>query len=261
MTTATIHLYIDNRERGLKLLVDNAAIDFCTVEYANLELGDIVIQLQKEGETIISLMFERKTFADLQASIQDGRYHHQKKRLLEKHTSSNVFYIIEGSSRFDNGDISLHSAIINTIVRDHIGVFRTRDINDTYALVMNVARKIHDTPEKYITTSNTQLSTTMDCLPPSAIACNKKESTYINMLCQIQGISLKTAKSIAMQYPSLHALISELSPLSDSEKLNKLKTISCTDKKGATRKISSSAVQHLIDEIFHGDADQNTNNI
>ena len=78
-------LIIDNRERDLiSILKPNNT--------ANLDHGDIMITYDSQ----VFAIFERKTLSDLAASIKDGRYHNQKKALLESYDTNKLYYIIEG---------------------------------------------------------------------------------------------------------------------------------------------------------------------
>ena len=95
----------DTRERGLIPLLTN-------VSTRNLPVGDIWIGLS--GETVATdgsnnaagctvaqggIVAERKTAADLEASILDGRYQEQRTRLLAfcQQNGARPLYIIEGS--------------------------------------------------------------------------------------------------------------------------------------------------------------------
>ena len=57
--------------------MDNNAVKFPYIIYKNLDLGDIII----EYNDIPLIIIERKTIPDLLASIKDGRYKEQKKRI------------------------------------------------------------------------------------------------------------------------------------------------------------------------------------
>ena len=245
-----VTITVDNRERALKALFDDSQTSF-HIEYKNLDLGDIIISYQSEDATIqLKCVFERKTIDDLQASIKDGRYHDQKKRLQD--LDSPVFYIIEGGCTYsETVGAPIKSAIINTIVRDRIGVFRTVSIRDTYDLVCAIAKRVQETPEQDIQQNNTQqisgLASTV--LSPAALSTNKKESVYVNMLCQIPGVSLKTAKAIEAVYPSWASLMT-LATETEDEKLTQLEAITTCDSKGNTRKVSSSTLKHILQALF-----------
>lgn len=249
--TPITNVVIDHREKGLKQLFQETKNTFTCkdidVRFENLDLGDIKVISSMGTQTWV---FERKCLADLQASIKDGRYHDQKRRLLEAYGSHNVFYIIEDGITFGvTTNSALKSAVINTIMRDHIGVFATRNVRDTFDLIVNIATKIHEDPAKYTNKDIDIGSTAKDTLSPACIATHKKESTYVNMLCQIPGVSLKTAKAIEAVFPSFHDLIESMRHVKDdgNEKLKRLKSIKTMDTKGGQRKISSRAIQNIIE--------------
>jgi ERCC4-type nuclease len=246
VTLQNVHITIDNRERGLKALFEQQSNEvYSCIEYKNLDLGDIILSFTWNDNTI-QYVFERKTIDDLQASIKDGRYHDQKKRLISTYTSHNVFYIIEGGCTYsDTTDASIKSALVNTILRDGIGIFRTNSMKDTYDLICSIVQRLHDTPEKYATKGGSSAT----ALQPSAIAHYKKESTYINMLCQIPGVSLKTAKAIESVFPTWGDIM-KLASETEAEKLKKLKAITTSDTKGNSRKISSATITHIINTLF-----------
>ena len=93
-----MNLIIDSRETKIleKLEANPQLLSSYKKEY--LDLGDFVFSDAK-GHT---LFFERKTWADLAASLKDGRFREQRSRLLEQRDSSaaaetsKLCYIIEG---------------------------------------------------------------------------------------------------------------------------------------------------------------------
>lgn len=242
-----LQIIVDNRERGLKELFESQHVaSEYQVSYKNLSLGDIHIVYEHE-DTKVHMVFERKTLADLLQSIHDTRYHSQKKRLLETYAPHQIAYIIEGNICYSK-EAAVTSAIINTTMRDRIAVFTTCSLKESYTLILEIAKRVHQTPKKYIHTCAVQQEHTPTEPPPPTI--NKRESTYVNMLCQVPGISLKTAKAIAQEFPSLHDMYNQLHELSDSEKLNKLKQITTIDTKGIKRKISSTAAANIVTSLF-----------
>ena len=157
--------------------------------------------------------------------------------MLEKFDRTNIYYIIEGNTSKAND--SVKGAIINTMVRDKICVFTTKDISDTLALVYDIIERVLRDPAKYFSNKDEQPTTV-----------NKHESTFINMLCQIPHISLKTAKAIAHIYPSSHDLSTNFINKTYAEKLNSLKDILTFDSKGKGRKISKTACENILQEYF-----------
>lgn len=95
------HLICDVREReGPIKFIKNKDT---TIE--TLKLGDYAICYKDIEHAIekILYIFERKTWKDLAASIKDGRYEEQKKRLIELNTIGDIkcFYIIEGPMSYE----------------------------------------------------------------------------------------------------------------------------------------------------------------
>ena len=92
-------IIVDERELALYDRL-SARIDglsrpsFAILEKAVLPLGDILIQTD-EGKNV--MLIERKTYADLLASIKDGRYEEQSYRLI--HSSGfplhSVVYLLD----------------------------------------------------------------------------------------------------------------------------------------------------------------------
>jgi len=112
-----------------------------------LPLGDFIICHDKEEKLVI----ERKSIADLLASIKDGRYEEQSYRLngLPIH-NHNIVYIIEGdvnkSNRF-KGDgqtekLTAYSAMFSLNYFKGFSVFRTFNMDETATIICNMAYKL-----------------------------------------------------------------------------------------------------------------------
>jgi len=86
-----ISCYVDNRERDL--------IPLLGWPVKMLPVGDIWIGLSGEEIGRGGLVIERKTVADLEASIMDGRYREQRTRLITYclERGAKPLYMIEGS--------------------------------------------------------------------------------------------------------------------------------------------------------------------
>lgn len=89
------------------------------------------------------LILERKTIADMQASIKDGRWREQKSRLLTQCSQENMraAYIIEGSFQFVSGSIGVNAIrkLLNRLqFRYNIPVLLSDDICDTIGVIKNV---------------------------------------------------------------------------------------------------------------------------
>ena len=245
-----LSIIVDHREKGLKELFDcGESLLKYDVRYENLELGDVHI-CKQHNEHMLKYVFERKTLSDLLQSIHDGRYHNQKKRLMESYAVHQLAYIIEGCVSYAKEDAAVLSAIINTCLRDRIMIFQTVSTKETYRFVLELAKRLDESPHKYVVDGVVIGNGGGEVQPPKG---NKREDTWINMLCQIQGVSLKTAKAIASEYPSLFKMYATLSSCSQNEKLNKLKSIKTTDSKGSSRKIAGTVAANILNALYDQD--------
>lgn len=235
-------LHIDNRERDLLSILTDVHL-----QTSNLELGDCIIK----HNDITLLVIERKTWSDLAASIKDGRYHNQKKLLIKKYPINTIYYIIEGSEDYSDKEICMNgiskkillSCIYNTMIRDNIKVFRTMSLFETSELIRGIYSRISDDPSKYMISDNQIIE---EQIVKKIV--KTPEEYFIRSLCQVPGVSLKTAKAIAEKYhtfPNFIKIVSE-----SDQKLKLLKEITTKSTKGAVRKISDSVAQSLIDFII-----------
>lgn len=243
---AYMQVKIDHRESKLKELIRQDRFA-CPIVYENLLHGDIVIYYND----IPMFVFERKTLADLKASIHDGRYINQKIKMLDQYDRGRIYYIIEGDSKVQ--DDALTGAIINTMLRDKIGIFKTNDIHATLQLLYDIAHRVHTKPHKYIHTQTdaNAVHTQPQQLQPCVV--NRKESTFVNMLCQIPQISTKTAHAIQAKYKCFHDLHQILHNHTHDGRMAALRDITILDKRGTNgRKISSTACENII-KAYYGD--------
>jgi ERCC4-type nuclease len=129
-----INIAVDDREHGLRRLFRSA-----TYNVVHLPVGDIWIGLQAEQPTKGSLIIERKSAADLEASILDGRYREQRARLLAfcQEKQAHPMYIIEGDLDRMNARLkkpALLKHITRLQLRYHIPVFQTACLEETSEL-------------------------------------------------------------------------------------------------------------------------------
>lgn len=109
------------------------------VRVATMELGDLIFVYR--GATV--LIVERKTLADLAASIKDGRYHEQKLRLARADgaDASRTLYLLEGVRDAPPHDV-LMGVIVNTMLRDNMKVYRTASLDETVDLVERMRARL-----------------------------------------------------------------------------------------------------------------------
>ena len=240
---------IDHREGKLKeLFLASPSIE---CEFENLVYGDF--QLSIKGADVPTFIFERKTLDDLLASIKDGRYTNQKARLFEVFQPSQIFYIIEGTLGFgDAGGTKtkiLQSSVINTMLRDKIACFFTKNVKDTFDLLSGIVRRFKEDPAKYTGGALTQVQIqveTSDRDTPTQV--------FKKILCQLPGASEKTAVAITEKWPTFAVMNQELQLLDEAERclvLNGIKmSVAGPGGEMTTRKISKKVVDSVIKNLY-----------
>lgn len=261
------------RERELidevnKLLPNYEGIE---VKIENLPLGDMI--LSSDNKDLI--IMERKTIADLNASIKDGRYEEQSFRLNGlSHPNHNILYIIEGSvssnteSKFRGNfkfkakeainPTTIYSAMFSLNCFKGFSVFRTFTLEETALFLCNSANKL-----KKELANGKSLFYSEECKsssPSNIIAepskdyidvVKKVKKENINkenigeiMLCQIPGISSTTAKAIMEKFVSIPNLVKCLNE--DKDCMVDLCTVLAN---GQKRKISKSCIQSVVEYL------------
>lgn len=253
-----MNVVIDNREQALKHhFLHNP--ETYSISFENIVHGDVNIYL----DGAIFLIIERKTLQDLAASIKDGRYKKQKQCVLESHATRSIIYLIEGAFDFSESDTSiggiskniLLSSIINTLIRDNIKVLVTKDISDTIECIRGVCSRIHKDPSKYRDGASTS---TLPVLKIDKVAAVDRTKCFYNQLCQVPGVSGKTAEAITEKYKTLYELVMSLDKANTIvEKTKLLKEIKLETDKGKFRNLSSTVVNNLI-TYFSKDDSTNT---
>jgi crossover junction endonuclease MUS81 len=213
-------LKIDNREKDLIQYYEQKGIN---IKKENLNVGDIQIindesknevnevneineinEINEVNEDILVLI-ERKTYDDLSTSIKDGRYKEQKNRILNA-INKNVrkIYILEGNKKdFKLPKSVLEGTIINTMIRDNIHIFISKNIEDTFNFINNIHKNI----DKYKTNilNDSQVIDTNNVLIHSIKKSNmNSETCFMNMLSGIPGISKKTALVFVEKYKNIN---------------------------------------------------------
>lgn len=234
----------------------------------NLPLGDIIIS---DGTTDC-VIIERKTLADLESSIKDGRYEEQSYRLNGlQHHNHNIMYLIEGDlhnfnifkNRMDKQ--TLYSAMFSINYFKGFSIMRSNNLDETAFIVCNMVYKLvgglkagkkayytNETPETQVVTNDDKPSLETEVTNPNEKDyCNvvkkvKKDNITTEnigeiMLCQIPGVSSSTALAIFGKFQTLPNLIKSIQE--SSECLNDVCT---TDANGKSRKISKTTIATII---------------
>ena len=227
-----MNIIIDCKENQKFIdVLHNYQINF-TVQ--SLDLGDIVFTYHEKN----ILYIERKTINDLAASLNDGRYHEQKARLKGK----NALYLIEGS--YEDLDLKynktfnlekLKGCIINTMVRDNINVYLTKNMNESAIFIADIAKRLPKYANLLIKNDNHfENITSNDLTYSNSLKSKKKDNMnttvcFINQLHQIPGVSINMAQNIVDQYLSMSNLISKYNETEDKEGM--LKDIKINNRK------------------------------
>ena len=223
-------LKIDNREKDLIQYYEQKGVN---IKKENLNIGDIQIincEIENKKETLnedenqnkdenknenenkneesnesILVLIERKTYDDLSTSIKDGRYKEQKNRILNAvHKNVRKIYVLEGNKNdFTLPKSVLEGTIINTMIRDNIHIFISKNIQDTFNFINNIHKNI----DKYKThiLNDSQVIDTNNVLIHSIKKSNmNSETCFMNMLNGIPGISKKTSLVFVEKYKNIN---------------------------------------------------------
>lgn len=142
------------------------------------------------------------------------------------------------------------SSIINTLIRDNIKVITTNDTRDTIQCILSICNRIHDDPGKYVLPASMQVEPGDVLAPPlkvSKVDKKDRKTCFFNQLCQVPGVSAKTAEAITKLYTSLYQFVKYLeSEHSYTAKCKLLKEIKLESDKGKLRNISSTVIENLV---------------
>ena len=200
---ANMTILIDTRERELIIKLGSPT--------KSLPVGDIWIGLSGEVLQLGGIIAERKTVADLEASIMDGRYREQRTRLLS-HCQLNGYrplYIIEGELDRINGRLSkqaLRKFLARLTLRYGVSVLQTESVQDTANLCTALLDQLKEDPKVFQTEEAAKVTYT------DTISVHRKGNTddpavfASAVLQQCSGISAAGAKAILAVYSSLTAI-------------------------------------------------------
>jgi ERCC4-type nuclease len=206
---------IDERETSLyaKCLELNT---FATVQIAKqvLPIGDILFKTDDDTKTLC--IIERKSLADLLASIKDGRYEEQSYRLSNNGECSlhNVIYIIEGimsTLRTPMEKRLVFSSITSLNYFKGFSVLRSSSVSETAELLLfaadKIARGLADGQQPAAGTGEQNYCTVVKKVKKENVT---PQNIAEIMLCQIPGISSTNAIAVMKHFSSISDLIDKL---------------------------------------------------
>lgn len=195
-------LRVDMREVSLKSALTRLHVS-CALPVADVWIGC-------SGEEVAAggILLERKTVADFDASVKDGRYREQKGRLLAyaQERGAKVAYVVEGDiSRSSLGPKALTKLIARCEFIYGIPVFRVRTLQETAELVETLLAMWE--AGEFAATERAQ--TAADGIHVVKKTNNADPHTYaLNVLCQCPGVSVKIAEAWLTAYSgSLKAIM------------------------------------------------------
>ena len=254
-----IELVIDNRENHLINTVQTMINSKDKVKVEQLEIGDILFRKDEE----IILIIERKTVADLKASICDGRNREQKARLLGSGTTINrIMYLIEGDLTKDKVSgiptSTLLGSIINTQLRDNIKVYKTSGLDETATYILKILalvllEKLEKDDGEYFK-EGPQTVQYASTLKKSKKANMTPTVWFTCQLSQIPQVTDKVAEVIIEKYPTLSMLLQVYQTIPDHLREKLLSDLVYPISTGKTRRIGDK-ISGRIYKFMHGIVD------
>ena len=255
-------LYIDNREPKAIIdsleFINNSSKNKITIEIKSLDLGDFVLYDEKNEQNII--IIERKSLADLEASIKDGRYNEQSYRLSQNTLANhNIYYLIEGSiinyknKSFKN---TLYSSLFSLSYFKGFSVFNSLNAVESAEIIYSFVNKFLRTKDKVgYYCNNNSVSNNEELEKNEDLKIENKEDNYlanikntkksnitrenidILMLMQVPGVSITSATTIMNTHKTINNLVNNLTK--DETCLDSLKT------ENNNRKISKNIIASI----------------
>jgi ERCC4-type nuclease len=277
-----LQIVVDVREHSLIEKLNSIAAESksdITIVVETLLLGDILLRTVTGAalntvatipgaalNTVATseiLLYERKSFVDLLASIKDGRYEEQSHRLI--HSSSmnphNICYLLEGTFSTLRNPMDkrvILSAMTSLSYFKGFSVFRTATIFETAELIWAMANKIqkefdNGKPIPSYTSPSVSSQPLVERMEqvPCAYGNFVKKTKHENitpenigeiLLSQIPGISNHIATEILKHFGgSFSQLMTEIKTAPE-----KLDSIYLESSSGKKRKLSSAVIQSIL---------------
>jgi ERCC4-type nuclease len=215
----------------------------------NLPLGDIIICDDAGQEKAI---IERKSLADLAASIRDGRYKEQSFRLnqCEMHNHQ-IYYLIEGDLRYYKAfkglpdKKALLSAMTSMNYFKGFSVYRTMNLDETAEWLLQFVLKLaKEGPTAPFYATNVTTDTNYAEVISKRVKKDNITPENIGeiMLAQIPNVSCVSAAAIMQTFQTFATLLAGLQ--SDPACLNAITT---TNKNGQSKKLTKPCINAIYD--------------
>jgi ERCC4-type nuclease len=190
----------------------------------SLDVGDIWIGIDTEGKIQEDgLIIERKSIADLEASILDGRYREQRGRILSfcQENKTRPLYILEGALSSNTGRLEKTAIIkfINRLVLHYqIAVLRTSSVQETSEVIKGLIQQWNEEdPQKSIKKKTDSVKVTDGLHVQKKVNASDHRQFAISCLAQCPGVSVKIAETLIDNFKTLKGVIE--APVKDIENL------------------------------------------
>ena len=225
--------------------------DLPCVEIKQMDVGDYHFVLDNNPVFVV----ERKSLGDFSSNVGKSAKN-QKIRLLQMPgvTSQQIMYLIEDGyvdPRYFKGVSVLTGAIVNTIVRDEMGIIRTGSIDETVYVLLKMVKKIHEFEKLILDRRNASsgaqagLSQVKPQNPIVAdyaktLQTNKKrnmttELCFVQQMCQIYGMSPDKSEILRKRFGGMIGLCNFLQAHPKKEAIQVLADLKDTSKTAARR--------------------------
>jgi ERCC4-type nuclease len=250
-----MQLLIDLREPktlvNYIISLNETASNKITIVQKNLDIGDYVFYDEINAKEL--LIIERKSLADLEASIKDGRYSEQSFRLNETTLHNhNIIYLLEGAiikynPKFRN---TLYSSLFSLNYYKGFSVINVLNQTETGDILLAFASKLlrENKPGFYSDLSNNENNNENNNISYISTLKTSKKS-HINsdnifqlMLMQIPGISNVSALALANEFKNMENLLNALK----SANIEKFENIKLASGRKLNKKIITSLKENLV---------------
>lgn len=242
-------LHLADHEGKIKMVIES------------IPLGDIIIC---DDNGIEKVIIERKSLADLAASIRDGRYSEQGYRLnqCDMH-NHHIYYVIEGDLRYYKpykglpDKKALLSAMVSISYFKGFSLYRTNNLEETAEWIVHFASKLlkEGGSNALPFYSNNQISIANETSTPVSYSqvigkrVKRDNITADNigeiMLSQIPSVSSASAIAIMQRFSNMSLLINSMQQ--DSKCLN---DITIENKNGQTKKLSKPCINNIYNFLI-----------
>jgi ERCC4-type nuclease len=209
---------LDTRESELIKIFEGGA----DMTVKSLDVGDIWIGTDADGKMMEDgLIIERKSIADLEASILDGRYREQRGRILSycHEAKTRPLYILEGSLSSASGRLEKSAIIkfINRLVLHYqISIIQTSSVKETADVIKALYQQWNEAdPQKSIKKKTDLVKVTDGLHVQKKANAGDHRQFAISCLAQCPGVSVKMAEVLIDTFKTLKGVIE--APVKDIE--------------------------------------------